>query len=180
MDRYDRIRQALARVPAHSYDPDAAREAGEAALVLFAADERDVLSAVAAYPCTALELELVFPQWRPMHAAKRLSQLKTFGMVDTSDARRPFPGHRIASSVYHATPTGQLIAPAWPAGNTPVDVTIRDGISMLRHDQDPDRGWFPCLYCNVRRPTRAGAILHEQRAHGIPRLDPTTLRPVAA
>jgi hypothetical protein len=178
--RFERIRQALGRIPAHGHDPAAAHDAARTAAADFSDDERLALCAIADHPCTALELGLVFPHWPAGHAAKRLSELKNLGLVDTGDKRRLFPGRSVPSHVYTATRHGRLCADEWPhRQNGPVAAIVARGLERLTAADAPaDDGRWPCLYCPVRSRTHAGAVLHEQRAHGIPRLDPHTLRPI--
>ncbi len=167
-DRFDRIRAALATVPAHLNDPPTARKAGQHALEMFSNDERAVLSAVVQYPATGFELDLVFPHWRPGHAAKRASVLKCqLGLLSTNGDRRKFPGHSYPSAVYRPTRMGFALHDAWP--NTHPRVLIDRGIaaSTLAVNAPADR---ECWFCPARFATKAGVIQHGQRAHGIPRI----------
>jgi hypothetical protein len=178
-DRFAAIQDALGRLDSHAHDPVASTEAAASAAKLFRRAERDVLSALVDHPCTAFELDLVFPNWRRGYAAKRASSLKRFGLVDTGHERRQFPGRSRPTHVYTPTRYGKLCAAPWPRRqNGPVADIVARGLIRLEHEADPDAGRWPCPHCAIRCTTRQGVILHGQRAHGIPRLDPHTLRPI--
>lgn len=177
-DRFDRIRAALDRLPVHTGDPDTAREAARIAVEHFREDERKALAAIVSYPLTAPELELVFPHWRPGHAAKRLSELKCrLGLAATTGERRLFPGHTVASSVYFPTRMGRACADEWPARNAPVEAIVAGGLARVEAGLSADAGTIPCLFCPHLAMNRNSAVRHLQRAHGMPRIDPATGRP---
>ena len=173
-ERFDRIRAALDPVQAHSHDPETSHAAWALVKDTMPDAEARVLSFVAARPSTAQELDLAFPEWRPGTAARRASTLKTqLGLIDDTGQRRRFPGAAIPSMVYAATPTGRLVAEPWTG--PPPERLIRHGLERLKaHAPAVDPNTIGCLYCEHRSDNRAGAILHEQRAHNIPRVDRTT------